>query len=118
MKSKYWIVSFSLFCILAWGEETLETQKILQFENEQVKVWKTIIPPNQALTMHRHDRARVVIGLKGGVLTKITEFGDVSDLVFETGKAYWLSEDPPGELHGDLNETGEVVEVMVIEMKN
>ena len=26
-----------------------------QFENEHVKVWKSIIMPNQPLTLHRHE---------------------------------------------------------------
>ncbi len=40
-----------------------------------------------------------------------------SCLVFETGRAYWLLEDPPGQLHGDINDSDEPIEVMVIEFK-
>lgn len=35
----------------------------------------------------------------------------------QTGKAYWLDADPPGELHGDVNETAKPIEVMVIEQQ-
>lgn len=101
------------------GEEsstTTSTHRVFQFENEHVRVWKTVIMPNQPLKMHRHDCPRVVIGLKGGSLTKIEETGEMSQLIFETGKAYWLTEDPPGTLHGDINESDEPIEVMVIEM--
>lgn len=97
--------------------ETQSTHKVFQFENDYVKVWKTVIMPHQPLKMHRHDCARVVVGLKGGTLTKIEETGETSELVFETGKAYWLTEDPPEVLHGDINESDEPIEVMVIEIK-
>lgn len=86
-------------------------------KNENVKVWKTIIFPNQPLKMHRHDRSRVVVGLKGGVLTKIEDTGEESEFVFESHKAYWLDEDPPNTLHADINESNEPIEVMVIELK-
>jgi hypothetical protein len=38
-------------------------------------------------------------------------------MTWETGKAYWLSADPPGEQHGDLNRTSEPIEVIVVEMR-
>jgi len=94
-----------------------ETHRTLQFENEKVKVWKTVIEPRLPLKMHRHDRDRVIIGLEGGKLTKIEETGDESELVFETHRAYWLEKDPPGTLHADINESNELIEVMVIEIK-
>ena len=71
----------------------------LCIDNSAVTVWRTIIEPNNELKMHRHDRARVVVGLKGGSLRKVTDTGEESPLVFETGKAYWLEADPPFELH-------------------
>jgi beta-alanine degradation protein BauB len=93
------------------------THRILQFENDLVKVWKTVIMPHQPLSMHRHDHDRVVVGIKGGVLKKIEQSGEVSDLILETGKAYWLTADPIGTLHADINESDEPIEVMVIEFK-
>lgn len=97
--------------------ESKGTYRVLQFENDFVKVWKTVIMPHQPLKMHRHDCSRVIVGLKGGTLTKIEETGETSPLVFETGKAYWLTEDPLGTLHGDVNESDDPIEVMVIECK-
>lgn len=114
--------AFVFFIAIAgflYSEESAptSTHRVFQFENEHVRVWKTVIMPNQPLKMHRHDCSRVIVGLKGGALTKIEETGETSPLVFETGKAYWLTEDPPGTLHGDINETDEPIEVMVIEIK-
>ena len=98
-------------------QEPVKTHRVFQFENEHVRVWRTVIMPHQPLKMHRHDCSRVVVGLKGGALTKIEQTGETSPLVFETGKAYWLTEDPEGTLHGDVNESDEPIEVMVIEIK-
>jgi beta-alanine degradation protein BauB len=94
------------------------THRELQFENAHVTVWKTIIMPHQPLKMHRHDCSRVIVALKGGSLTRIEETGEKSELLFDTGKAYWLSEDPPDSLHADVNESDEPIEVMVIEVKS
>lgn len=94
------------------------THRVPQFENELVRVWKTVIMPHQPLKMHRHDNSRVVVGIKGGTLKKIEATGEVSDLTFETGKAYFLTEDPPGTMHADVNESDEPIEVMVIEFNN
>lgn len=108
-------------CAVLIGEEPSEqlgTHRVFQFENEHVRVWKTIIMPNQPLKMHRHDCSRVVVGLKGGALTKIEQSGEISTLNFETGAAYFLAEDPEGTLHGDINESNEPIEVMVIEIKS
>lgn len=106
-----------MLLILTWPLFA-ESKKELQFENDKVKVWKTTIPPNDNLKMHRHDHARVVVGLKGGKLNRIEQTGQRSDLVFETGKAYWLDKDPVGQLHGDVNVSPEAVEVMLIEFKD
>jgi hypothetical protein len=93
------------------------TQRIPQFENSDVRVWKTIIMPNQPLSMHRHENGRALIALVGGTITIKKENGQTSKMVWETGKAYWLGPDPPGELHGDLNETDKPIEVMVVELQ-
>jgi quercetin dioxygenase-like cupin family protein len=91
---------------------------IPQFENAAVTVWKTILAPHQKLGMHRHEHGRVVVALKGGTLTIPQDDGGSRKLVLETGRAYWLDADPPGKLHGDDNQSGQPLEMMVIEMKD
>ena len=103
--------------LFAEEQQPVGTHRVFQFENEHVRVWKTVIMPNQPLKMHRHEVGRVIVGLKGGTLKKIEETGEVSDLVFDTGVAYWLDKDPPNTLHGDINLSDEPIEVMVIELK-
>ena len=96
-------------------EET--TRRIPQFENEYVEVWKSIIMPNQPLTMHRHDNPRAIISLTGGTLHVVNEAGGSRELTWEPGSAYWLEADPLGELHGDVNQGPEPVEVIVVLLK-
>jgi len=95
-----------------------KTYRELQFENEHVCVWKTVISQGEPLEMHRHSTERVVIGLKGGKLKRIAQTGSSSEMNLETHKAYWLTADPQcGEKHSDVNLGEEPIEVMVIEMK-
>lgn len=89
-----------------------------QFENEHVRVWKTIIMPNQPLALHRHEFGRTIVSLKGGTLDVVDGTGKtMKTLKWETGKAYWLDKDPAGEMHGDLNRGPEPIEVIVVEMR-
>lgn len=95
------------------------TRREPQFENDRVKVWKSIILPNQPLTMHRHEHGRALIALKGGSVKVVDEAGNAVDTyVWEDGKAYWLDADPPGKVHGDLNEGPGTIEVIVVELKD
>jgi hypothetical protein len=92
------------------------TRREPQFENEHVRAWKSIIVPNQPLALHRHEHGRTIVALKGGTLDVVNEKGEtIKQLVWETGKAYWLDADPPGELHGDMNRGTETIEVIVVE---
>lgn len=94
------------------------TRREPQFENEHVKVWKSIILPNQPLSLHRHEHGRALIALEGGTMKVVDEEGNVVDTYeWEDGKAYWLGPDPPGELHGDVNEGPGTIEVIVVELK-
>jgi len=94
-----------------------EMSREFMFENDDAVCWKTTIAPNNPLKMHRHDRSRCIVGLQGGTLKKTEEDGTVSDLTFETGKAYWLDADPPDELHADVNEGDRDIVVIVTEFK-
>lgn len=96
--------------------EPAVTRRVPQLENESVKVWKSIILPGQPLSLHRHENGRVIVALKGGTLKVVEESGGSREMVWETGKAYWLAADPPGTRHGDLNEGPEPIEVMVVEL--
>ena len=94
-----------------------QTQRFPQFENEDVKVWKSVVFPNQPLTMHRHDHPRVIIALKGGTMKIVDQNGAEEPHVWDTGKAYWLPANPPGTKHADVNAGSEPIEVMVVELE-
>jgi len=93
------------------------TRRTPQFENEAVRVWRSSIAPRQPLTMHRHENGRVLVALTGGTVKIVPESGPSRTVTWESGKAYWLPADPPGERHADLNEGPEPIEVMVVELK-
>lgn len=100
----------------AWTQQQ-QTRREPQFENAHVRVWKSIIMPNQPLALHRHDFGRTIVALKGGILDVVDGQGrTMKQLTWETGKAYWLDADPPGEQHGDMNRGKEPIEVIVVQM--
>ena len=97
-------------------QNATETQRVPQFENEDVKVWRSVVYPNQPLLMHRHDHPRVIIALHGGTMAIVDQSGTRESHVWETGKAYWLPTNPANTRHADLNMGDEPVEVMVVEL--
>ena len=80
-------------------------------------MWKTFIYPNQPLSMHRHENGRAIVAIRGGTLHVVTEEGEEKAMDWESGKAYWLDADPPGELHGDVNRGEDPIEVIVLELQ-
>ena len=94
-----------------------QTQRFPQFENEDVKVWRSVVLPNQPLTMHRHDHPRVIIALKGGTMKIVDQSGGEEQHIWETSKAYWLPANPPGTKHADVNAGDQPIEVMVVELE-
>jgi beta-alanine degradation protein BauB len=103
---------------LIYSQQTAsQTQRFPQFENEDVKVWKSVVLPNQPLTMHRHDHPRVIIALKGGTMKIVDQSGAVEQHVWDSGKAYWLPANPPGTKHADVNTGDQPIEVMVVELE-
>ena len=95
-----------------------QTQRFPQFENDEVKVWKSTVMPNTPLAMHRHEHGRVIIALSGGTMKIVEQNGASESHNWETGKAYWLPANPPGEMHSDVNAGDKPIEVMVVELKH
>ena len=98
--------------------QTATTQRYPQFENGQVKVWKSVVFPNTPLSMHRHEHPRVIIALKGGEMKIVESTGRSEEHPWETGHAYWLPTNPPNTQHADVNAGKEPIEVMVVELEN
>jgi beta-alanine degradation protein BauB len=116
MMKGMWITAAVLAAVTQ--SQPAQTRREPQFENENVRVWKSIIMPNQPLSLHRHDFGRTIVVLKGGSLDIVDGSGKtMKTMQWETGKAYWLDKDPVGEQHGDLNRTTAPIEVIVVEMR-
>ena len=119
-----WMIGGVLAVVFAAGgavgarQQQATTRREPQFENADVQVWKSIIMPNQPLSLHRHDFGRTIVALKGGTLDIVNAQGEtVKRLTWETGKAYWLDKDPAGEQHGDLNRGTQSIEVIVVQQR-
>jgi len=110
--------ALSTTVVISQVEKTArQTQRFPQFENDDVKVWKTIVLPHQPLAMHHHDHPRVIIALTGGTMNIVDPAGHIEPHVWETGKAYWLPAMPPNTLHSDVNAGDKPMEVMVVELE-
>jgi hypothetical protein len=113
-------VAITLFSESTWVHSqtpAAQTQRFPQFENEDVKVWKSVVMPDSPLAMHRHDHPRVIIPLSSGTMKIVDQGGISEEHVWETGKAYWLPANPPNTMHADVNASGKPIEVIVVELE-
>ena len=86
MRSK-WVAGGILTVVFSAGaaagavaqQQASQTRREPQFENEHVRVWKSIIMPNQPLTLHRHEHGRTIVALKGGTLDVVDAKGQTQD---------------------------------------
>ncbi|MEP6783694.1 MAG: hypothetical protein ABI983_08490 [Acidobacteriota bacterium] len=104
---------------VAVGQQGAASRREPQFENSEVMVWKSIVMPNQPLSLHRHDHGRALISLNGGTLNVVDANNKVMDTFkLEAGKAMWLEADKAGTQHADVNAGKDPVEVIVVQLKN
>ncbi len=114
------LLSFAAGGGLVWATQQTPgaTRREPQFENQYLRVWKSIIMPNQPLALHRHEHGRALVALVGGRLSVVDKDGNALDTYdWESGKAYWLAADPPGQMHADVNKSGRPIEVIVVELQ-
>ncbi len=105
-----------VFGVMRSQQAAQQTQRFPQFDNEDVKVWKSVVVPNSPLTMHRPDHPRVIIALRGGIMNIVTQNGPTETHVWQTGKAYWLPANPPRAMDADVNAGDQPIEVIVVEL--
>ena len=116
-------VAACLSCFLAgagvmWAQQQAVSRREPQFENDQMKVWKSIIMPKQPLSLHRHEHGRALVALTDGQLRVGDKAGKVLDTYnLKAGTAIWLGVDPPGQMHADVNPGNRPVEVIVVQLK-
>lgn len=102
----------------AVAQTMAKTGREPQFENSDVKVWKSTVLPNNPLPFHRHEHPRVIIALTGGTMKILEDTGKSENHEWQTGKAYWLPANAPGTQHQDVNVGEKPIEVMVVELQN
>ncbi|HEY2682782.1 MAG TPA: hypothetical protein VGI93_04675 [Steroidobacteraceae bacterium] len=106
------------FCAgFAVAQAVSKTGREAQFDNADVKVWKSLILPNSPLPMHRHEHPRVIVALAGGTMKLLEDNGKSELHQWQTGKAYWLPANAPGAQHQDINVGDKPIEVMVVELQ-
>jgi hypothetical protein len=114
---KLLIPALLLTAIALTPQQQQQTQRVPQFENDDVKVWRSVVVPNAPLTMHRHEHGRVIIPIQGGTMKIVTQAGASETHQWDVGNAYWLGANKPGEMHADVNAGTKPIEVMVVELK-
>lgn len=114
------LLSFAAGGGVMWAQQQAQqSRREPQFENGDMKVWKSIIMPKQPLSLHRHEHGRALVALTDGELRVVDKDGKQLDVYKLTaGKAMWLGIDPPGQQHADVNPGTKPVEVIVVELKN
>jgi beta-alanine degradation protein BauB len=121
MKKTFIAAAFVILSIVAGiavlRSQTPVTLRTPQFDNEDVKVWKTVVLPHAPLQMHRHEHPRVIIPLVGGTMKIVEQDGKSETHVWEAGKAYWLPTNPPNTMHADVNTGDKPIVVMVVELE-
>lgn len=113
------VLSFTAGAGLMWAQQQVQTSRREdQFENDEMKAWKTTVMPKQPLALHRHEHGRALVALTDGVLQVTDKNGKVLDTYnLKAGKAMWLSKDPPGQMHADVNPGTKPIEVIVVQLK-
>jgi hypothetical protein len=120
IRAASWTIAFgaAFAAGFALSQTQNQTGREPQFENSEVKVWKSTVLPNDPLPLHRHEHPRVIIALNGGTMKILEESGHSETNDWKTGRAYWLPANPPGTRHQDVNVGDKPIEVMVVELQN
>jgi quercetin dioxygenase-like cupin family protein len=111
------LAAVAFTAVFAVAQTMTQTGREPQFENSEVRVWKSLVLPNSPLPFHRHEHPRVIIALTGGTMKILEETGQSQLNEWQTGKAYWLPANAPGTRHQDVNVGNKPIEVMVVELQ-
>lgn len=104
-----------LTCLALTQVQALEYE--IQFDNDEVCVSKVVIEPKEEIGLHRDAVPQIVIGLKGGTITRLESDGQEIDIEFPTGKAVYRPVDPENELHRSVNKSDAPIEIIIVQMK-
>lgn len=105
-----------LACLALTQVQALEYE--IQFDNDQICISRVVMGPKEEIGFHRDAMPQVVIGLKGGIITRLESDGREVDVEFPTGKTVYRPVDPEGELHRSVNKSDAPIEIIIVQMKN
>lgn len=105
-----------LACLAFAQSQALEYE--VQFENNQVCVSRVVMEPKEEIGLHRDGVPQIVIGLRGGTITRLEADGREVDVAFPTGKAVYRPVDPENELHRSVNRSNAPIEMIIVQLKN
>ena len=109
--------SLALFATVRAQTTAMQTHREDQFQNDDVKVWRTTVLPHQPLAMHHHDHPRVLVALTDGTMDIVESTGTHDVHEWKQNHAYWLPAMPPGAMHSDVNAGSDPLEVLVVELE-
>lgn len=109
-------IFLSFSCLFFANIQAVEYES--QFENDQIRIAKIKIEPKEEIGLHRDAYPQVLIGLKGGTITRLEANGQVTEVEFPTGIAVFRKADPENELHKSVNRSSEPIELFSIQLKN
>jgi len=109
--------SLALFAAVRAQTTAMQTHREDQFQNDDVKVWRTTVLPHQPLAMHHHGHPRVLVALTDGTMDIVESTGTHDVHEWKQNHAYWLPAMPPGAMHSDVNVGTAPLEVLVVELE-
>lgn len=109
--------TFLILASLAFAQAQAFEYEV-QLENDQVCVFKVMIEAQEEIGLHRDAAPQIVIGLKGGTITRLETDGQEVDVQFPTGKAVYRPVDPEAKLHRSINRSNDPIELIIVQMKN
>ncbi len=104
------------FALLSFPLMTQALEYTLQYENDQVRVAKIALQPNEEVGLHRDAYPRAIYGIRGGTLTRYEQDGSTTEVIFPTGDTIYLEADPIGEMHSAKNGP-QPLEIIVVDIK-
>ncbi len=113
MKKNLWLVMLCLFT--PFVAQTVEFE--VQFENEEIRVYRFKIEAGEEIGLHRNEYPRVIFAIQGGTITRFEQDGSVNHVICPTGKSFFVEADPKDQFHCSLNSSENAIEAIVFEMK-
>jgi hypothetical protein len=110
-------LALGLFAAVRAQTAATKSMRVDQFQNDEVKVWKTTVTTGEPLPLHRHDHGRVVVALSDGKLDLVDSSGAHDLHIWQKDHAYWLPAMPLGAMHQDVNAGDKPIELMVVELE-